>query len=475
MSRTAITTEPYFCSHLPDVADKVSSRWLGSRLFCIPPRLDGFQRVSIASSRLSKRLDQEAHWFRYLRAAFRSCHWESTLIPVIQSTAGSELVARACELFGFGRLHVRLPADDGFDDVFRSPDERASWSDYCRSFSADSGTSVSDGLTLFVSPQFLSNPTQPGSEPLQSLPLADRLLFLLAHRICVLSMRSGGTISRLVTEHFADRTRCAVPLLIATNSTGRFPGCLRTESGPWIPWRMLDRLASSAAVNQTQEQAMPAALDSSSESAGPSIVPVPIDNPVSRPENWLCHWTRSTSGQWPGEAREEYIDQLILDDSPVDRSARATLLRIISEQRIRASTQAIRGAYEVAAFTEVPLAEFRSRRIFRSHRQRYDFEPWGIAIRRDVLQQLGGRPVLYGTEAIWNQLSASERPFFQKTTPDGVMDTAAEREWRIAGDLKLDRLPAGSVCVFVPTGEDVLRLQPACEHPICVVPENRQQ
>ncbi len=474
MSRSAITTEPYFCSHLPDVADEVSSRWLGSRLFCIPPRLQRFQRVSIASSRLSKRLDQEAHWFRYLRAAFRSCHWESTLIPVIQSTAGSELVARACELFGFGKLHVRLPADDGFDDVFRSPDERASWSDYCRSFSADSGTSVGDGLTLFVSPQFHSNPTQAAAEPLQTLPLADRLLFLLAHRICIPSMRSGGTISRLVTEHLADRTRCAVPLLIAANSTGRFPGCLRSESGPWIPWRMLDCQASSEGWNQTQEQTMPAAQESSGESAAASIVPVPIDNPVSRPENWLCHWTRSASGQWPGEAREEYIDQLILDDSPVDRSARATLLRIISEQRIRGSTLAIRGTYDVAAFTEVPLAEFRSRRIFRSHRQRYDFEPWGIAIRRDVLQQLGGKPVLYGSEEHWNQLSASDRPFFQKTTPDGVIDTAAEREWRIAGDLRLDRLPTGSVCVFVPTAEDALRLQPACEHPICVVPENGQ-
>jgi len=219
---------------------------------------------------------------------------------------------------------------------------------------------------------------------------------------------------------------------------------------------------------------MPAAQESSGESAAASIVPVPIDNPVSRPENWLCHWTRSASGQWPGEAREEYIDQLILDDSPVDRSARATLLRIISEQRIRGSTLAIRGAYDVAAFTEVPLAEFRSRRIFRSHRQRYDFEPWGIAIRRDVLQQLGGKPVLYGSEEHWNQLSASDRPFFQKTTPDGVIDTAAEREWRIAGDLRLDRLPTGSVCVFVPTAEDALRLQPACEHPICVVPENGQ-
>lgn len=474
MSRAAITTEPYFCSHLPDVADEVSTRWLGSRFFCIPSQLHRFQRVSIASSRLSKRLDQEAHWFRYLRAAFRSCHWESTLIPVIQSTAGSELVARACELFGFGKLHVRLPVDDGFDDVFRTPDERASWSDFCRNSSADSDTSAGDGLTLFVSPQLHSNQAQPCTELLQSLPLADRLLFLLAHRICVTSLRSGGTISRLVLEHLADRTRSAVPLLIAANSAGRFPGCLRTESGPWIPWRMLDRSASFEALSQTQQQTMPVALGSLSESAAPSIVPMPLDNPVSRPENWLCHWTRSASGQWPGEGRVEYIDHLILDDSPVDRSARATLLRIISEQRIRGSTLAIRGAYAVSAFTEVPLAEFRSRRIFRSHRQRYDFEPWGVAIRRDVLQKLGGRPVQYGAEELWHQLSASERPFFQKSTPDGVMDTAAEREWRIAGDLQLDQLPAGSVCVFVPTAEDVLRLQAFCQHPICVVPENGQ-
>lgn len=203
------------------------------------------------------------------------------------------------------------------------------------------------------------------------------------------------------------------------------------------------------------------------------LQPLPANNPLTRPQQWLCHWTRSAAGHWPGETREEYLDKLILASDPVDRSARATLLRIITDQRIRASSQAIRGSFAVTAFTAVPLAEFRRRRVFRNHRHRFDFEPQGIAIRRDVLSLCGARPVLYGSDEFWRELPLKDRPFFQKATEDGITDTVEELEWRLNSDVDLSLLPHGSICVFVDSEDDARLMSSACAWPICIVPEFR--
>jgi hypothetical protein len=122
----------------------------------------------------------------------------------------------------------------------------------------------------------------------------------------------------------------------------------------------------------------------------------------------------------------------------------------------------------VVAFTAVPLTEFRHRRIFRGHRQRYDFEPWGLAIRRSALPGL--RPVIYGCSDDWKSLPIADRPWFQKATLDGITDTVAEQEWRVAGDLDLQPLSDRDVVVFVDTPTDAVNLQPECRWPVMVLP-----
>jgi hypothetical protein len=187
--------------------------------------------------------------------------------------------------------------------------------------------------------------------------------------------------------------------------------------------------------------------------------PIPISNPadsspLESPDDWLCHWTRAASGAWPGETHQQYLDQLILGQPDSDRSALATLLRILLESRLRASSEAIRGGFAVTAFTQVPLPEFRCRRIFRSHRRRYDFEPWGIAIRRQALVALGARPVIYGTEELWPTLPITDQPFYQKISQDGRINAAAEREWRLPGDLLFNSLAPSDLVVFVDSEAD---------------------
>jgi hypothetical protein len=471
MSSVSTESERIICRHLPWLSQECSRRWLGNRFFCFPRELLSFRRLSVASSRLPQRLDCAFHWFRFLSGAFQSSHPDSTIIPVVNAAAGSELISRACDLFGFSKLLIRMPADDGFPDRFASDDELRRWLEFCRPFNwASEPGRATEILRLFVSPLCDWADHQPTADPLHRAPLADRLIFSVADRICIPQVRSRGNISLLISSHLNDPDRVRVPLQIAADQQGMFPEFLQQLPSLWIPWKIID--SDNSARSGDQSTTVGGVSTSENESPDPKrLLPLPANNPLTTPTQWLCHWTRAAAGHWPGETREEYLDKLILASDPVDRSALATLLRIITDQRIRASSHAIRGSFGVTAFTAVPLTEFRRRRVFRNHRHRFDFEPWGIAIRSDALSLFGARPVRYGSDEFWRELSENDRPFFQKATHDGITDTVEEREWRLIGDVDLSLLPRQSVCVFVESEADAQLLSSVCEWPICIVPD----
>lgn len=183
------------------------------------------------------------------------------------------------------------------------------------------------------------------------------------------------------------------------------------------------------------------------------------NDPLSHPDEWLCHWTRAAQGPWPDETRDDFLDQLILGCASADRSAMAAILKIIATKKLRASSLGIRGGYSVVSFTEVPLHEFRERRIFRKHRHRFDFEPFGIAIRKERLLQWGARPVVYGNDEDWAALDEETRPFYQKATQDSSTSNLDEQEWRVHGDVLLDALSFDDVVVFTDLPEQQLMLR----------------
>jgi hypothetical protein len=92
--------------------------------------------------------------------------------------------------------------------------------------------------------------------------------------------------------------------------------------------------------------------------------------------------------------------------------------------------------------------------VFRPHRRRYDFEPWGLAIRQSTLAALGARPVIYGTEELWQNLQPTDQPFFQKISVDGNLNSPAEREWRLPHDLVLTQVPIQDLFIFVDSAKD---------------------
>lgn len=196
--------------------------------------------------------------------------------------------------------------------------------------------------------------------------------------------------------------------------------------------------------------------------------------PFPHRHDWmmLTHTTRACPGPWPGEAFETYADSLLESWESADHSSLGALRRIVQQRRLIASALTIRAGFKVVSFTAVPLSDLSSLHQFRPHRVRWDFEPYGICIRRQWLIDRGARPVVYANHAQWKSLSEADRPFFQLAASDSVIDWSVEQEWRHAGDLDLCSLTANDALVFVPDFEAAKAIAPMCPWPITLWPDH---
>jgi hypothetical protein len=141
-----------------------------------------------------------------------------------------------------------------------------------------------------------------------------------------------------------------------------------------------------------------------------------------------------------------------------------------------ASSAAIRGQARVVSFTAAGLWSLAELRVFRPHRRRWDFEPYGICLRRDWLTARGARPVIYGDDETWQSLAPCERPYFQRRATRtagrrGTIHWPVEKEWRHVGDLDLSSLAPGQLACFVPTRQAALRLATVTRWPVFVLPQ----
>jgi hypothetical protein len=134
-----------------------------------------------------------------------------------------------------------------------------------------------------------------------------------------------------------------------------------------------------------------------------------------------------------------------------------TLEHILREGIIRASSRLVRGGYPVVPFTERPPQDLPRLIQWRSGLRRWTFEPYGIALSKAKLVELGARPVIYGEAAHFHELAEADRPFFQVEKSAGF-DWRGEREWRVLGDLNLDQFGAGEAIVITRTSAELTHI-----------------
>jgi hypothetical protein len=187
-------------------------------------------------------------------------------------------------------------------------------------------------------------------------------------------------------------------------------------------------------------------------------------------DNYLIHYTRRRVGPWPDQTKPEFLDDLIFQTGRRNHSEIASLCRILASRRILATNHLTRDPRPVVCFSEIPLSQLAQRRVFRPHLSRWDFEPFGIAFDRALLESLGARSVIYGTERDWDALPEEDRPFFQvEHSKSQKIDWRSEHEWRKLGDVDLDQIPHDQAVVFVKSESDAQWVDAISRWPIVVL------
>ncbi|MFY9254682.1 MAG: hypothetical protein WAO83_14615 [Fuerstiella sp.] len=451
------------------VADFIG--WMGHRLIWWPGAPLLHRRTSILSSRLSKRRDLETWWFDVLRTSVIRTPSSSDCVCCVAGTAPFAAVSRACQLFGVPQLQINVS-----DKVVTTSAQLVDWlvDRYECEFFRTKTREVHDGTDVhpvFLSPEFLGVAGRTGvslqevdvnaeSQSLQGrddFPPGDRALMNAGERIVALSCRPKGNVERLLLRKL-EVPENSRPLVLVS----------ATENGPAIP----ESLIQGGAIPWLLA-ASPAEFESSDSvelSDDRSFQPVLIaDGPVEVPDEWLCHWTRPVAGPWQDQAEDEFLDELILGCETADRSAFAALIRLMTQQVIKCSVSA-KGKPSTVSFTSVPLAEFRSRRIFRRHRQRFDFEPWGVAIRKAALQTVGAETVAYLDDD--SPVDAVPPRFTQRRfSSNGQIDWSVEQEWRVEGDVELGWFANADVVLFVDHALAAASLRRDSPWQVLVVPD----
>jgi len=185
---------------------------------------------------------------------------------------------------------------------------------------------------------------------------------------------------------------------------------------------------------------------------------------------WLVHCTRSRPTEWPGETSRQYRDSILLGDAnAADRQPIDALVRIIRSRRLVGSAVATSAADPVVCFSELPLVQLLTQRCFRPHLGRWDYEPFGVAIRRTAAEQSGVCPVIYGPATQRAALAQQDRFRFQ--AQGQTFDWRQEQEWRARGSIDLDQLATADVRVFAHQTSDARHKLSGCPWPVTFLSE----
>ena len=165
--------------------------------------------------------------------------------------------------------------------------------------------------------------------------------------------------------------------------------------------------------------------------------------------DYLVHFTRSCPGPWPGQSLFEFYQYLLAGTEGAAHTALDTLRRILEEGLIRGSRRLVRGGIKAVSFTSGDLPDLGSLMKWRPGLVRPTWEPYGLALPRDVLESLGAAPVIYGGEEDWKRLPDQDKFRFQLHRPPHT-DWTGENEWRLPGDLDLNLVLQNRMRILVP-------------------------
>ena len=415
-------------------------RWLGHRFYLgsvaalISPR----PCHAVVSSRLGRHFRQLPHWPLLLDQALSAGARQQAQLLLVAGTTLCEAAAEFARAADMPTLEIVLPRQA------EGSATAASWlASTLDRLSSPAQHSASEPVVL-LSPELDSSQA---SADLAQYPLQDRVMIGLADQLRVLSVRKRGTIANLLQQRLSDRHfPLATVYLAMPPARSDWPAHGLDHVQQW-----LDRGAVGWTVRVTPANQL-GSLNHCRQVRwrGPAVCQLAA--PAERfglgdvdSSPYLVHCTRALESRWPGESTAAYLRRVWQAGSDRPAHPLLTLARSLGQGVLRATYRWTRGSRPAVSLSAVPLLQLLGRRQFRPHLGRWDWEPYGLLLRREHLVAV--RPVIYGTEADYRQLAAADRDYFQPL--GGKLDWSQEREWRHLGDLDLRRLPPAAVVAFV--------------------------
>jgi len=295
--------------------------------------------------------------------------------------------------------------------------------------------------SLVQSPRVLwLSPFSPGRLPPknQRRPWRDACLAALADKIFAVEIRSGGHMEKLIGQALKNRTPAAV------FHPRRFD---RATAGN-------EKLLEQGALSRPEDQVLTAAPQAGKTGQALDLSSrADLRRPDLENESYLFHFTRACPGPWPGQDLRDYYRALVRGRPDAGHTAFDTLRRILDEGVIRAGSRLIRGSRPVVSFTACGLDELAGLVRWNPALIRWTLEPYGLALPRRTLMELGAAPVLYGGDDFWAELPPEKRFRFQLHRPPKT-DWSGEKEWRLAGDLGLRAFGKDRIKVIVPRKDE---------------------
>ncbi len=348
--------------------------------------LDSNETVAVVSSRLGHSLPIHRHVCRFLCRSLLDSRARGATLMVATGSAIEPWAVRAAEIFGVPLVRIAVDKDAADADFFVS-------------------TNRSPALSR------------------------DQLIIQLADRVDAVYVRRGGAIAKCIAARIQRRQDASTRVAITRDAKCAATGLI---AGGAIGWYF----PGPASVIPTDNR-----IDFS------SLASAPDDAWIRTEGQWLIHCTRAPRGRWPEETPNQYRDSLILGDERCrHRESIDSLMRIVRSGRLMAGSTATKTDYPVVCFSEVSLAQLLDRRCFRPQLGRWDYEPFGVAIRLSTAKSLGIQPVVYGEPKMRATLPGRDQFRFH---PVGrTFDWRVEKEWRSNGSIDLNQLGREDVRVF---------------------------
>lgn len=288
----------------------------------------------------------------------------------------------------------------------------------------------------------------------------DRAVIALADRVDAVYVRRGGTVERCLRARVASRCDASTRVAVSLTRHCAAPGLIAVGAIGWF---------HSGAKSDRSKLDSPVDDDSRFDETSNEAC-TQTDQWTRTDGQWLIHCTRQRDGAWPGETERQYRDAILLgDESSANRGPLDALVRIIRAGQLVAGATATSKSHPVVCFSALPLKELLQRRCFRPQLGRWDYEPYGIAIRLSVAKRLGIRPVIYGETKDRARLPAEDQFRFH---PIGkTFDWREEREWRSSESVNLAAMNIGDIRVFAADLSNVRRRLQHCPWPLTLVAE----